>query len=247
MFDSFNCGRDLTASKPPKEEREAHLTGRRDAARALTVAAVTEIGEYAANVNEPDTFLLELYAIERQDDLNSVSVCAVLLSAWLALLGVIGYVLLRGDDMPSWLLAFLPVSPLPLAGLGALLLAAGSVRACLLDALERELQQRVRVHADGAPVPSYHAVSRSPRLRGLALPVFVTAVYLPLAGLYFGIGSWSIWLAWDQNRLLAMLGALCALVPICLIGRMAVHSLRHKQLWREEVAALRKEIQSRAA
>lgn len=185
----------------------------------------------------PHEVLLNVYAIERQDDTDSVSIYAVLLSAWLALVGVIGYVLLREVEQPAWLLALLPIAPLPLAGLGALLLAAGSARACLIHALEAELQ-RLGVQADGAPVPSFHTISRSATSRGFSLPVFRFALYLPLIGLYFAVSSWSLWLAWEKNPPLAVLGAAVVAVPVYHIGRLAARSLAHRELWAREAGVL---------
>lgn len=102
--------------------------------------------------------LLKAYELERLDDIQSASTMLALLAPTLGLLSLIGFALVNADSLPAWLLALVPLPPLPFMAYGALYAHLAQVRGALIDRYERELRNNFDVTAGGLRVPSGHQV-----------------------------------------------------------------------------------------
>lgn len=187
---------------------------------------------------------MQLYASEREDANSSAAAVIALCSAWLALLGVLGFALEQGGGSHGWLLAFLPLVPLPLAGIGALALVRGEIRAKLLTALEAELI-RSGLRADGIPAPSNETLFLGlwlpGRFRRPALGIYLGWIYLPLMGIYLSLSVWSLVLAWQRTDApIAIFGmALFAIADALFADLLWVYLKRFKSRpWPEQAHAV---------
>src|SRR5919202_1694131 len=128
--------------------------------------------------------LLAVYAIEQQDDQSVMTGRLALLAATIALLGALGFTLLRGGNTPGWAFALLPLEPLPLIGLTTLLLSAGELRHRFIAGLEEKLAALIKIEVDGAPVPSHHRVAYGIWRDPLRALVAFASVFASLLFLY---------------------------------------------------------------
>ena len=72
--------------------------------------------------------LLKAYELERLDDIQAASTMLSLLAPTLGLLSLMGFALINADSLPAWLLALVPLAPLPFIAFGALYAHLAQVR-----------------------------------------------------------------------------------------------------------------------
>jgi hypothetical protein len=191
--------------------------------------------------------LIAVYAIERQDDQTVMSGHLALLAGAIALLGALGFVLLRGSETPGWIFALLPVAPLPLFGLDCLLIASGDLRHRFIEALEERLAELIDVEVAGAPVPSHHRVAYGVwRGAGRAIVAFL-AVFGSLGVLYTVLLVQSARRAANAHAEAAGLASAtaCGLIALLLVAFVAEQQLRASRLWEKRLEAVKREARKR--
>jgi hypothetical protein len=170
-----------------------------------------------------------------------------LLAGAIALLGALGFVLLRDSGTPGWIFALLPVAPLPLFGLDCLLIASGDLRHRFIEALEERLAELTDVEVSGAPVPSHHRVAygvwRGP---GRAVVAFV-AVFGSLGVLYVVLLVQSARRAANAHAEAAGVASatVSGLVALLLVAFVAEQQLRASRLWEKRLEAVKNEARDR--
>ena len=102
--------------------------------------------------------LLKAYEMERLDDLQMASAFLALLAPTLGLLSLMGFALINAASIPKWLIALVPVTPLPFIAFGAMYAQLATVRGLLIDGYERTLRAASTVVAGGLSIPSGHQV-----------------------------------------------------------------------------------------
>lgn len=102
--------------------------------------------------------LLKAYELERLDDVQMASSFIGLLAPTLGLLSLMGFALVNAESIPKWLVALVPIAPLPFIAFGAMYAHLATVRGLLLDGYERALRGSSAVIAGGLVVPSGHHI-----------------------------------------------------------------------------------------
>jgi hypothetical protein len=126
--------------------------------------------------------LLTSYQAERQQDQSSWTVSVGLVAAGIALLGTSGFAIAHaGDGVPGWLVALLPIPPIPLFAIATLMGNTATLRTRYLERLEQELQAFAPNLQLPSPAGYRLAVSAWHDRRGA---IGQALIYLPLAGLY---------------------------------------------------------------
>ncbi len=185
------------------------------------------------------TELLQLYTTERDHEQYQGTVLLGLCSAWMALLGVGGVVLEKAPDAQPWLLPFLPLVPLPLAGIGALLMVDGVVRTKVLYALEAELMNS-GLKARNLPLPSHHTLSRRVWAPHPANQIFLVWIYLPLYCVYLGVATWAFAQAWSHTQHWIFAGGLFIFImaQVLFLDLFYTWWRRFPRRWEEQLQAL---------
>jgi hypothetical protein len=184
--------------------------------------------------------LLAIYAIERQDDQSVMTGRLALLAAAIALLGAVGFTLLRSGKTPGWAFALLPLEPLPLLGLTTLLLSSGELRHRFIAGLEEKLAELIKVEVDGAPVPSFHRAAHGIWRDPLRALVAFASVFGSLLFLYIVLIVEAVRKATaaDEEKLALGVAATCGLIALLLIGLLLDQELRPDHSWETRLAAI---------
>lgn len=165
--------------------------------RTRFASRVADDGERGARPAEPTTteiaeakevrleVLLASYQAERAQDQSSWSASATLAATGIALLGTSGFAIAyAGQGVPGWLIALLPIAPIPLFAIAVLMGNTAALRTRYLTRLEDALQE----YASGVPfpVPAGYRLAVS-AWHGRHGAIGQILIYVPFAGLYLAL------------------------------------------------------------
>jgi hypothetical protein len=103
--------------------------------------------------------LLKAYEIERTEDSDAWAVSIALVTASVGLMSLVAFALVHAGDgeLPAWLIALLPIPPLPFMAFGALHAHISQVRGVVINLYESELRRLVPNR--DVPAPFGHSIA----------------------------------------------------------------------------------------
>lgn len=166
--------------------------------------------------------LLTAYQVERQGDQNAIAASMALIGAGAGFVVAAGFVLLNHNrHTPGWLVALLPLPPLPLTAIAILQNNSVSLRGFYLRLLEQQLDDLVDVDVCPLRVPVGYRLGAQV-WQGLAGRIGQAVIYVPLLGLYIVLVVDSALVAIDLNAPAAV-GLSLAAVMVGLVVLFAIY------------------------
>lgn len=192
--------------------------------------AVEEDDQSALSPSDRE-LLLKAYELERLDDIQAASTFLTLLAPIIGLLSLIGFALINAVSLPKWLIALVPLAPLPFAAYAALYTHLAQVRGLMLDHYECELRRHSGVIVAGLRVPFGHRVLGRIWVSAYARVVIAISA-LALGAMYVAIVVVAFRDARYDEPYLAYFGVVFASIATVVIVALFVIALRPEREFR---------------